>query len=441
MINKVRKYKEYKRTGLTWLDKIPMHWNWMYLYQVCDEQKIKNSENMVNNVLSLSYGRIIRKKNINSGLLPNDYSTYQIVNEGNIILRLTDLQNDKRSLRTGLVKEKGIITSAYVCLKINQQNNPSYIRYLLHSFDIIKVFYGLGSGVRQSIGFKDIRKLRLPVPTISEQNQIVRYLDYQITKINKFLNSKKKLIAALKEQIECYIFGNDKRTETIDIKSWNTAFPKEWLFIKSKRIFKEIKIKNCINSELLAVTQDRGVVFKKDIEQNYVSPSGDLSALKLVRDGDFVISLRSFQGGIEYSEIEGIVSPAYNVFCLREEYSSIEYRLYYKYLFKTNVFISELNTLVTGIRDGKNISYSDFSNIPVPVPPIENVKEIAKLIRKYEYLKKQYNKEQTLLGEYQNRLTLDVVTGKIDVQDTTVNEIEEEIEDNVEVVDSEEAEV
>ena len=106
----MRAYEEYKESGYEWLGKIPAHWNWHYLFQACSEQLIKNKNREDLPVLSLSYGKIIIKENINFGLTPKDYADYQIVNPGNIILRLTDLQNDHKSLRTGLVENKGIIT-------------------------------------------------------------------------------------------------------------------------------------------------------------------------------------------------------------------------------------------------------------------------------------------------------------------------------------------
>lgn len=108
---------EMKDSGIPWIDQIPAHWEVKKMKVLGKENKVKNIGNKEKNVLSLSYGKIIRKKNINEGLVPSDYSTYQIVENGDIILRLTDLQNDHKSLRTGLVEERGIITSAYVCIK------------------------------------------------------------------------------------------------------------------------------------------------------------------------------------------------------------------------------------------------------------------------------------------------------------------------------------
>lgn len=154
---------KFKSTNIPWLPEIPEHWNIVKLKALTFEGKNKNKDNLETNVLSLSYGKIIRKKNINEGLVPADYATYQIVEPNDIILRLTDLQNDHRSLRCGLVKERGIITSAYTCLKM-KQGVAEYFYLLLHSYDIKKVFYSMGGGLRQSMNYSEITKLIVPVP-------------------------------------------------------------------------------------------------------------------------------------------------------------------------------------------------------------------------------------------------------------------------------------
>lgn len=138
----MKQYEEYKKTGLTWLPEIPQNWKWRFLSQVAQEQTIRKPAGEVYPILTLTYGEIKRKKNIDSGLVPADYGTYQMLYKGNIVLRLIDLQNDHTSLRTGIVKEIGIITSAYTCIVPTE--NTTYLHYLLHSYDTQKVFYGYG---------------------------------------------------------------------------------------------------------------------------------------------------------------------------------------------------------------------------------------------------------------------------------------------------------
>lgn len=163
-----------KDSGIDWVEMIPQHWDVLFLQQVAEERFVKNAGMLEDNLLSLSYGHIIRKDiNTTDGLLPASFEGYQIVEKNDTVLRLTDLQNDHRSLRTGLVLERGIITSAYTCIKPRQNILPEYLQLQLHSADLCKVFYGLGGGVRQSIGYKDIRKLLMFVPPLEEQQEIL----------------------------------------------------------------------------------------------------------------------------------------------------------------------------------------------------------------------------------------------------------------------------
>ncbi|MCI6069383.1 MAG: restriction endonuclease subunit S [Bacteroidales bacterium] len=184
-----------KATNIPWLKEIPEHWECVKLKMFCQDNKEKNKGNIESCVLSLSYGNIIVKKNVNFGLVPENYDSYQIVNPGNIILRLTDLQNDHKSLRTGLVKNRGIITSAYVGLIVKNMNSE-YTQLILHSYDVMKVFYGMGGGLRQSMSYTDIANVYIPVPPLSEQKQIVSYLDTKTSQIDK-------LIAHITKEIEC----------------------------------------------------------------------------------------------------------------------------------------------------------------------------------------------------------------------------------------------
>lgn len=189
---------KFKPTNIPWLPEIPEHWNMVKLKALTFEGKNKNKDNLETNVLSLSYGKIIRKKNINEGLVPADYATYQIVEPNDIILRLTDLQNDHRSLRCGLVKERGIITSAYTCLKM-KHGVAEYFYLLLHSYDIKKVFYSMGGGLRQSMNYSEITKLIVPIPPIEEQHAIVSYIIERVAKIDSLVEKLNKEIECIKE--------------------------------------------------------------------------------------------------------------------------------------------------------------------------------------------------------------------------------------------------
>lgn len=205
-------------TAVSWVKTIPAHWNEKSLIQVAEEQQIKNAGMVEDNLLSLSYGKIINKDiKTTDGLLPSSFEGYQIVHDGNIILRLTDLQNDHKSLRTGLVTQTGIITSAYTCLNVRHNILPKYLQLQLHVADLCKVFYGMGGGVRQSIGFKEIRKLVIAIPPVEEQQHILDSVHSIEKPINCAIQNSRDIIAGL-EDLKMRLIS-DTVTGKIDVRS------------------------------------------------------------------------------------------------------------------------------------------------------------------------------------------------------------------------------
>jgi type I restriction enzyme S subunit len=189
-----------KDSGIEWIGDVPEHWEIQRLHDIAVHQKTKNIGLIEKNLLSLSYGKIKRRDiDTSFGLLPESFETYQIVEEGNIILRLTDLQNDQRSLRVGLAKEKGIITSAYLCLKFLKNIHPVFAYYLLFIYDISKVFYWFGGGLRQSMKFDDVKVFPFVIPPLSEQKEIADYLDTKTAQIDQIIQTINAQIEKLKE--------------------------------------------------------------------------------------------------------------------------------------------------------------------------------------------------------------------------------------------------
>ena len=174
-------------------------------------------------------------------------------------------------------------------------------------------------------------------------------------------------------------------------------------FVHGNKLFKSITNKNH-NSDLpiLAITQDQGAVPRDQIEYNVTVTDKSLSNYKVVEVGDFIISLRSFQGGIEYSRFKGICSPAYIILRKREENIS---ELYYKYFFKTWRYIQSLNRNLEGIRDGKMISYSQFSSVKVPYPrSFKEQQKIADCLSSIDELIDAENRKLKALEKYKKGL-------------------------------------
>ena len=197
-----------KDSGIEWIGKIPEDWKVVYLSSICSEHKRKNTGLVCKNLLSLSYGEIKRKDiNTTDGLLPESFESYNIIEKGDIVLRLTDLQNDQRSLRTGIAHETGLITSAYVTIRCLQNVAcPYYIHYYLHSFDISKGFYGMGDGVRQGLNYAGIRKIMMLIPPMKTQQQIAAYLDKKCAEIDALIAIKQQKIDKLQEYKKSLIY-------------------------------------------------------------------------------------------------------------------------------------------------------------------------------------------------------------------------------------------
>lgn len=155
---------------------------------------------------------------------------------------------------------------------------------------------------------------------------------------------------------------------------WIGQIPERWPLRRAKTLFTQRNSKGNKIEVLLSPTQKYGVVPQSQLEGVVqVKEDTDLQMFKTIHKGDYVISLRSFQGGFEYSLYEGVCSPAYQVFYPTTPICA----LYYRYLFKSQSFISKMNNLTVGIREGKNIQYIDFANSQIPVPPIAEQERIA----------------------------------------------------------------
>ena len=199
-------YPAYKPSGVEWLGGVPEHWRVLPGRACYSTKQISNVELREKTVLTLSYGQIkIKPEAKLHGLVLESFETYQIVEPGDIICRPTDLQNDWNSLRFGLSRHRGSITSAYMCFWTQATLKREYGYLLLHAYDLKKVFYGLGSGLRQNLSWSDFKFLPCLVPPRPEQAAIVRYLDYVDRRIRHYVAAKEKLVALLEEERQAVV--------------------------------------------------------------------------------------------------------------------------------------------------------------------------------------------------------------------------------------------
>ncbi len=236
----LKPYAKYKDSGVPWIESIPDHWDVCPAFAVYRPILEKNTGIKEDTVLSLSYGRIVVKPREKlHGLVPESFETYQVVNPGDIVIRTTDLQNDHTSLRVGLVRDRGIITSAYLALRTERVVDPDFGYQYLNVWDLTKAIYGYGSGLRQNLDFAHFKRMPVALPSLPEQAAIVRFLAHVDRCIRRYIRTKQQLIKLLEEQKQAII--HQAVTGQIDVRTgkpypaykesgveWLGQVPKHW---------------------------------------------------------------------------------------------------------------------------------------------------------------------------------------------------------------------
>lgn len=417
--------REMKDSGISWVGEIPKEWAVKPLYCFYTERKNKNIFGAENNLLSLSYGKVIRKDiNTSEGLLPSNYNGYNIVEEGDIIIRPTDLQNDKRSLRTGLSKERGIITSAYIALKPKNGINSNFYHYLLHTYDILKVFYNMGNGVRQGLNYDEIVKLKVYSPSDTEQQRIAEFLDRECDKIDELKADIQSQIDTLEQYkrsviTEAVTKGLNSSAPMKDSGAgWMPLIPLHWKADKLKFHLRQRGIKNQIDKQVLSLYREHGVVPKDSRNDNHNVTSEDVSDYRYVRVGDFVVNkMKAWQSSVAVSDYEGIVSPAYFVY---EFLDDLINKRYFHYLMRNKTYATEFRRLSGGIREGQwDLPSESLNNTLILIPPREEQRAIA------EYLDEKCTKIEKIIADkkmqietleaYKKSVIYEYVTGKKEI--------------------------
>ena len=237
-----------------------------------------------------------------------------------------------------------------------------YLFQILFSHRMLATYYAVNVGSNYpAINSSDISKFKIPIPSLSEQKAIASLLEKWDTAI---------------EKTEALIEAKEKRFKWL-ITRLIAQSCKHWNHYKANELFKNISCKGYPDEELLSVTQDRGVIPRKMLEGRVMSPTSETNSYKLVEPGNFAISLRSFQGGLEYSKYRGIISPAYTVLLPKKKINDD----FYRHFFKTYIFVEKyLAMAVIGIRDGKQINFEAFKSIKLPFPSLPEQQRIAQTL-------------------------------------------------------------
>lgn len=413
-------------SGIDWIGKIPINWTIHPVYCYFSERKHKNSMGEEQNLLSLSYGNIIRKDIEQlGGLLPESYSTYNIIENGDIVIRPTDLQNDKRSLRTGLAKEHGIITSAYITLKPHSGVYSSYFHYLLHTYDVMKVFYNMGNGVRQSLNYTEFSKLMIFEPPTDEQLKIASFLDDKCSKIDSLIADIQREI----EKIECLkrsvvtevvTKGLDHNVEMCDSGiSWIGDIPKHWKLHPIYYYFAERKNKNSLGLETNLLSLSYGKIIRKDINTNGGLLPESFNTYNIVEKDDIIIRPTDLQNDkrslrTAISNEHGIITSAYIAMKAIKPISSD----YFHYLLHSYDVMKVFYNMGNGVR--QSLNFSEFSKLIMLEPPIEEQNAIVSYLREkcaeFETIISEKNRQLEVLQKLKRSVIYEYVTGKKEVK-------------------------
>ena len=328
------------------------------------------------NLLSLSYGKIVRKDiKANKGLLPASFDTYQIIKDGIIVFRFTDLQNDHKSLRVGIAKEEGIISPAYVCVEC-ENINPDFFYLQMHTYDMRKLFYSMGDGMRQTLSYNDVKDMPLYIPSLPEQKAIVEY--YNV--LEKEITTETENLTKLRQMKSASLISMFPQTGETKPRVRFKGFEGEWKKDKAGELFMTFNERNRPDLPVLSANQDvRGMAPRTDIGYNISHNKANEVTYKVVKPGQYVIHLRSFQGGFAHSAVEGITSPAYTVFGFKDKNMHDDY--FWKIIFMSKPFVKSLETITYGIRDGRSISFSEFSEMSFLFPSKQEQRKIASFFK------------------------------------------------------------
>jgi len=434
MMSKLEKYPKYKESGVEWLGEIPEGW------------EIKKLKFLVKNILGGGTPESSNNKYWSDELHQSylwvsisDITQSEFIQDTKKYITISGLRNCSAkiippysilysiyaSLGKVAYSDKVLTTNQAILSIIFQDSYYSkFMFYYLKTLTQVAIKLS-NSTTQDNISLEILKNLFFSIPSFKEQTKIANYLDQKIAQIDKAISLKEQMIEKLKERRQILI--NDAVTKGLDktVKmkdsgvEWIGEIPEHWETVKSKRLFMARKEKAQKGDEQLTASQKHGVIYQKDymelegrkvtqVETNY-------KILKRVEPNDFLISMRSFQGGIEYCRYAGSVSSAY-VALIPIKHVVSEY---FRYLFKSYVYIQALASTSNLVRDGQALRFDNFSLVDLIIIPEKEQGSIAKYldeqIPKIDNAINLQQQQITKLKEYKTTLIDSVVTGKVRV--------------------------
>lgn len=430
---------EMKDSGIKWTEQIPVNWKVRRLKYILRERNEKNSPVKTTEILSLTVnqGVIPHSEKEGGGNRPKeDLSAYKLAYPDDIVLNSMNVLSGS----VDLSKYYGCVSPVYYMLYSDDENiDIRFYNYMFKTRAFQRSLMGLGNGIlikesengtlntiRMRIPMEKLNNLYFPVPSIIEQRKIVEFLDMSIPEVDTIISKTRKSIEEYKSYrnsiiSEKIIFGMDSSVSLKDSGvDWCPQIPEHWNIINPKVLFSLRKEKAKEGDRQLTASQKKGIMYQDEYMESegvrVVVVQKDFDILKHVEPDDFVISMRSFQGGLEYSELSGCISSAYVM--LIPDRDKV-YSPFYKWFFKSSKYINAIQSTSNLVRDGQAMRYSNFAQVPlIDIPLSEQIEianyleakcgEIDALIAKKEaFVEEMESYKQSLIYEY--------VTGKKEV--------------------------
>lgn len=419
--------REMKDSGIEWIGEIPNRWT------VRRGKTLFVNTKYIPGKLSSNYDRLSltlkgvlpRKKDDSDGLQPKDFDTYQLLRENELVFKLIDLQNVSTS-RVGLAHATGLVSPAYIVLHTNEEILPAFAEKFYLMMWYREIFNSLGdNGVRSSLNVSDLLNIPVCYPKMEEQIFLTNYLDTKCSEIDATAEDIQKEISLLEDYEKSVIteavtkgLNPDAEMKDSGVK-WLPKIPKHWKAIPSKYLFANSDIRRQTGDEQLTASQKYGIITQKDYtakeNAQIVLATQGLEKWKHVEPNDFIISLRSFQGGLEMSEITGCITWHYVVLKAQKEVC----HKYYKWLFKSARYINALQGTCNFIRDGQDLRFSNFALVPLFELPLAEQQQIADFLdtkcSEIDAIIADKKRQLYILAEYKKSLIYEYVTGKKEV--------------------------
>ena len=455
-------YPRSKDTGVDWLGSIPEHWDIRPAFGAYEPNIERNTGMREKTVLSLSYGRIVVKPAEKlHGLVPESFETYQIVNPGDIVLRTIDLQNDHTSLRVGSVRNRGIITSAYLALRTKSGMTQGYGYQFLNVWDMTKAIYGFGSGLRQNLDFSHFKRMPVAVPPPAEQESIIRYLDHQEVLIRKFIASKQRFIALLNEQKQAIIQHAVTRGLNPNVRLKPSGVdllgdvPEHWEARRLRTVADlivsnvdklitpgQVPVRLCNyvdaykNERIIERIRFMKATASQEEVRRFRLQRGDVLVTKDSEEWDDI----GVPSLVEYEAPDLVCG--YHLGILRPRTGQV-IGIFLLRALQCTAVARQLHVAANGVtRYG--LSQGAIKDVSIPLPGVNEQKAITGALeaqlQPFSSAEAEAARQIALIREYRTRLIADVVTGKVDVRNLSVEAAVAAVEEPGDVGEQEEQE-